>query len=207
MAKELLGKILISGNEEAFCGGIIVETEAYYGRSDPASHAYNGITPRSKIMFGNPGTAYVYFCYGNHHLLNLVTEAIDVPGAVLIRAARPVFGIEIMEARRKTTNIYKLAKGPGNLTKAFGVDGTFNGKDITDIQNSLFVLKAGFLNLCVNKDYTFNGKFKKVVFKISDEEKLLKEIVASSRIGIKQGKEELLRFYFKGSKFVSGKHV
>ncbi len=102
VAKELLGKILIRRTEGQTLGGFIVETEAYYGDTDPASHAFRGKTPRSKIMFGRAGIAYVYFCYGMYNLLNAVTEKQDMPGAVLIRALEPVYGIEIMKKRRKT---------------------------------------------------------------------------------------------------------
>lgn len=207
VARELLGKILISGSKDDFCGAIIVETEAYYGQNDPASHAYNGITPRSRIMFGNPGTAYVYFCYGNHHLLNLVTEAAGIPGAVLLRAARPIFGIEIMKNRRETSDIYKLARGPGNLTKAFGVNKAFNGKDITDLKTGLFVSDNSFLNQDIINNPAHNKEFKKEIPIIPEAASVTKEIISSRRIGIRQGTEALLRFYLKGSRFVSGKHL
>jgi len=86
VAQELLGKVLFFNNT----AGKIVETEAYYGKKDPGSHAYRGITERNKIMFGPPGFSYVYFCYGSHFLFNVVTEKYGIPGAVLIRALEPV---------------------------------------------------------------------------------------------------------------------
>lgn len=114
VAKELLGKILVHGNKR----GKIVETEAYFGTGDPGSHAFRGPTPRSKIMFGPPGHAYVYFTYGTHWMLNIVAEKDGKPGAVLIRALEP---IEPKDAR---TN------GPALLTKAFGISGKQNGADL-----------------------------------------------------------------------------
>jgi len=120
VAKELLGKVLVYGN----CKGKIVETEAYYGTGDPGSHAFKGPTPRSKIMFGPPGYVYVYFTYGNHFMLNFITEENGKPGAVLIRAVEPLEGITAMKRRRKNDN---LTNGPGKLTQAFGIDKKLNG--------------------------------------------------------------------------------
>ena len=124
VAKELLGKILVHGNKR----GKIVETEAYFGTGDPGSHAFRGPTPRSKIMFGPPGYAYVYFTYGTHWMLNFICEIDGKPGAVLIRALEP---IEPKDAR---TN------GPALLTKAFGINKNHNGMDLTSgklyIENS-----------------------------------------------------------------------
>jgi 3-methyladenine DNA glycosylase Mpg len=162
-------------------------------------------------MFGRAGMAYVYFCYGNHHLLNLVTECQVVPGAVLIRAVQPIFGINIMEERRKIKDLPRLARGPGNLTKALGVDLSFNGKDITDIKNSLFVTDMVFLNPDINlKPHAYKNLKKKTLTNISEKiyEKYgtPKEITSSSRIGVKHGAELQLRYYLKGSVFVSGKH-
>ncbi len=114
VAKELLGKILVHGK---LCGKI-VETEAYFGTGDPGSHAFKGPTPRSKIMFGPPGYAYVYFTYGTHWMLNFVCEKNGKPGAVLIRAVEPI-------KPKARTN------GPALLTKAFGISGKQNGIDLT----------------------------------------------------------------------------
>ncbi|MCJ7471611.1 MAG: DNA-3-methyladenine glycosylase, partial [Actinobacteria bacterium] len=93
VAKDLLGKVLVKESGGITTSGIIVETEAYYGPDDPASHAYGGSTPRSSIMFGKAGIAYVYLCYGVYWLLNIVTEEKTIPGAVLIRGLAPVGGI------------------------------------------------------------------------------------------------------------------
>lgn len=126
VAKELLGKILTKDGMR----GLIVETEAYYGEDDPASHASKGPTERNKIMYGQPGRAYVYLCYGNHWLLNVVTEKEGVPGAVLIRAIEPVKGLRKMRGKRDA-DYYNLTNGPGKLTQALGIDKEYNGKDLT----------------------------------------------------------------------------
>jgi DNA-3-methyladenine glycosylase len=200
VARELLGKILVAGDKDSYCGGFIVEDEAYYGLDDPASHACNGATPRSKIMFEKPGIAYVYFCYGNHYLLNVVTEKPSVPGAVLIRAIEPVFGVGEMIKRRQVEDLERLAKGPGNLTKALGIEKSFNGKNMTGSEDRLFIADFDF------SDLDADDSKKEEIIKISEKYSRIKEISSSSRVGIKQGTELMLRFYIKGSRFVSGKH-
>ena len=106
----------------------IVETEAYRTPDDPACHAHRGFTPRCRSMFGDPGQAYVYFTYGNHWMLNGVAFPAGRAGAVLIRAAKPITGLEIMRFRRpKISNDRDLLSGPGKLTQTFGIDGTFDG--------------------------------------------------------------------------------
>src|SRR5579864_9379725 len=118
VARELLGKVLVHGR----VAGMIVETEAYLGGDDLAAHSARGITNRTRVIFGPPGHAYVYFIYGMHECLNLVAEPLGSPGCVLIRAAEPVAGIPIMKRRRaKARTVEKLASGPGNLTRAFGI--------------------------------------------------------------------------------------
>ena len=128
VARELLGKILVHGRT----AGTIVETEAYLGGDDLAAHSARGITNRTRVIFGPPGHAYVYFIYGMHECLNLVAEPEGKPGCVLIRAAEPVAGIPIMKRRRaKARTVEKLASGPGNLTQAFGITRAQNGVDVT----------------------------------------------------------------------------
>lgn len=190
VARELLGKILVTQSDNKrsknnFCAGMIVEDEAYYGLNDPASHACNGVTPRSRIMFETPGVAYVYFCYGNHYLLNTITEKFGIPGGVLIRAVQPLYGINLMNERRATDLPENLTNGPGKLTKAFGIGKNFNGRDLTDINSGIFIVDSKGLisGSKINKD----------------------NIVSSSRIGIKNGTDRLLRFYIKDSKFISRK--
>ena len=126
--------------------GIIVETEAYLGREDPASHAGRGKTPRSGIMFGPPGMVYVYLVYGMHHCLNFVTEPDSVPGAVLIRALEPVRGRGIMALRRGLDPVRcrdrDLTAGPGRLCRALGIDRTWNGRSLADPDSGIRVLAA-----------------------------------------------------------------
>ena len=130
VARELLGKVLVTRVGDALCAGAIVETEAYLGADDPGSHAATkGVTARNRVMYGPPGHAYVYFTYGNHHMLNLVTEANGVAGAVLVRAVRPIAGVEAMEARRGRAGV-DLTNGPGKVAQAFGVDLGLNGVEL-----------------------------------------------------------------------------
>ena len=176
VARELIGKILVrkypDSKSTEILSGIITETEAYYGDDDPASHAYRGITQRSKIMFGRPGIAYVYFCYGVHYMLNAVTEKKDTPGAVLIRAVRPVSGIELMIANRKVSDTRSLTDGPGKLTQAFEIDLKDNGKDLTEAGSCLNIYSSAIRT----------GSIK---------------ISISNRIGLSKGREKQLRFIMK----------
>src|SRR3989338_10306073 len=105
VAFELIGKVLIFKQGDNFLSGKIVETEAYFGANDPASHAYRGVTPRNRVMFGPAGKTYVYFTYGNHYCLNIVTEKEGVAGAVLIRALEPLGGIDMMRKNRRQINV------------------------------------------------------------------------------------------------------
>jgi DNA-3-methyladenine glycosylase len=129
----LLGCLLIStiGGTQKKTSGIIVETEAYLGETDPGSHAFKGKTERTTIMYGKAGTAYVYLIYGMYTLLNVVTEPVGTPGAVLIRALEPVSGIATMKERRKTDSICNLTTGPGKVTQALGITTAHNGLDMT----------------------------------------------------------------------------
>jgi DNA-3-methyladenine glycosylase len=128
VARELLGKVIVHGAT----AGRIVETEAYLGVGDLAAHSSRGVTPRTQVIFGPPGHAYVYFIYGRYECLNLVAEPSGQPGCVLIRALEPVAGIEIMRQRRPTSrSTEKLASGPGNLTLAMGITRALNGADVT----------------------------------------------------------------------------
>src|SRR5476651_1318105 len=113
VARDLLGKVLVHGPT----AGIIVETEAYLGGDDMAAHSARGITPRTRVIFGPPGHAYVYFIYGMHECLNIVAEPEGVAGCVLIRALEPMTGMDIMRERRGKERIPDLASGPGKLTQ------------------------------------------------------------------------------------------
>jgi len=185
IARELLGKILVSHFDGELTAGRIVETEAYNGVADKASHAFGSRrTKRTEVMFGNGGTAYVYFCYGMHHLFNVVTNGPDVPHAVLIRAVEPLIGIEEMLLRTgKQKADYTLTKGPGNVAKALGITTKHTAYSLSG--DLLFIVDDGFK---------------------TEEE----SIVATPRIGVAYAAEDSLlpyRFYIKNNKYVSGKKV
>jgi DNA-3-methyladenine glycosylase len=172
VARDLLGKVLVHGAT----GGIIVETEAYLGLDDAASHAYRGITRRNEVMFGPPGHAYVYFIYGMYECVNMVTEPAGTAGAVLIRAIEPLLGVELMQIRRPgAKRLRDLASGPGKLTLALGITRALNGADVT--------------------------KGPLVVRDRRGEEPF--EIAAGPRIGISKNADLPLRFTIAGSDFVS----
>jgi len=174
VAKELLGKYLVVKKGGHLLSGKIVETEAYDGFKDPASHAYKGTTPRNQVMFGAPGYAYVYLTYGMHHCLNLVTQKNGYPAAVLIRAIEPVDGIQLMKRRRGRRKLRDLTSGPAKLCQALGVDRRLNGEDL--LSDGIFV---------------------------EDRGEVPRRIARSSRIGVNDGKEKNWRFFFKGNEFVS----
>lgn len=180
VAYELIGKILTFREGQSLLRGRIVETEAYLGKEDRASHAYRGVTPRNRVMFGPPGFSYVYFTYGNHHCLNIVTELEGMPGAVLIRAAEPLTGISVMRKRRRQEATVQLTNGPGKLTQAFGITREHSGRDMTT--EPLCVTEARD-----DKDIDFSSV----------------HIRAATRIGIRHGKKLPFRFYLMGNPFVS----
>jgi DNA-3-methyladenine glycosylase len=128
VSRDLLGKILVHGNT----AGIIVETEAYPGRDDLASHSAVGITDRTRVIFGPPGHAYVYLAYGMHECMNIVAKPEGEAGGVLIRALEPVAGIDLMRIRRPAARSDRdLTSGPGKLTRALAITRQQNGVDIT----------------------------------------------------------------------------
>lgn len=171
VAQDLLGKELRHGDTS----GLIVETEAYLGADDLAAHSSRGITDRTRVIFGPPGHAYVYFIYGMYECMNVVAELDGVPGAVLIRAVEPLRGIEEMHARRpKAKRIEDLASGPGKLTIALAITRALNGADLT--RAPLTVRDTGVTGL---------------------------EVVAGPRIGITQCADWPLRFFIRGNRFVS----
>lgn len=183
IARELPGKILITRFHDIETSGRIVEVEAYHGVVDKASHAFGGRrTNRNEIMYTDGGVAYVYLCYGIHHLFNVVTHSSETPHAILIRALEPVKGIsEMLKRTGKKKLDNTLTRGPGNLSKALGINISNNGYSLKG--KDLFIADDGFIL----------GK---------------NEIVSSPRIGVDYaGKDALLpyRFYVKGNPFVSGK--
>jgi DNA-3-methyladenine glycosylase len=125
VARELIGCVV----RHEGCAGVIVEAEAYHD-SEPACHAFAGLTPRTATLFGPPGVAYVYRSYGIHALLNAVSEPEGVGAAVLIRALEPIEGIELMRRRRGLESLRSLCSGPGKLTQALGIELRHNGVDL-----------------------------------------------------------------------------
>jgi DNA-3-methyladenine glycosylase len=131
LAEQLLGKIfvhILPGNIRLT--GRIVETEAYLSHEDEASHAWRGKTTRNQIMFRKPGTIYIYFTYGCHYMLNIVSEPEHSAGAVLVRAMEPLEGLLFMQKQRGTSVMTNLMSGPGKLARALAIDGNCNGKDL-----------------------------------------------------------------------------
>jgi DNA-3-methyladenine glycosylase len=176
VAKELIGKYLFRNTGKEILSGIIVETEAYTGRTDPAAHSYNGKTPRNEVMFEEGGAAYVYFTYGNHFCFNAVTGKKNTPSAVLIRGIEPLASIETMKKNRGTDDLYNLTNGPGKLTKAFSIDKKLNGASLSG--DEIYISEA----VRNNKKYT---------------------VMRSKRIGITKNADKLYRFYAKDNPFVS----
>lgn len=175
VARELLGCELWVRQGTTVIGGRLVEVEAYIGEEDPSCHAHRGRTRRTETMYGQPGMAFVYFTYGNHWMLNFVTERRDFPAAVLIRGVEPLSGIATMRKRRMVARDYDLTNGPGKLTEAFGVSGRDNGAS----------LRGPRL----------------VVTRASSE--VSATITTSGRIGVGEGHERLWRFFYENNPWVS----
>lgn len=141
IARQLLGKVLVTSIDSVRTAGIIVETEAYAGILDRASHAWNNRrTQRTEVMYQPGGLAYVYLCYGLHYLFNVVTNVKEVPEAVLVRALEPLDGIAAMQQRYPHKNTVKMTAGPGSLCKALGIDAALNGEKLTG--NSIWIEEA-----------------------------------------------------------------
>ena len=130
VARELIGKKLVTNLPEGLTSGIIVETEAYMGKIDAAAHSYRGLTERTKIFYGAGGFVYVYLIYGRNICTNVVANVADIPEAVLIRALEPTEGVELMKLRRGKKNLRELCSGPGKLSQALGVTKDFYGLDL-----------------------------------------------------------------------------
>ncbi|WP_264716509.1 DNA-3-methyladenine glycosylase [Limobrevibacterium gyesilva] len=175
LARFLIGKMLVRMLAEGVAGGRIVETEGY-DIGDPAGHAYRGMTPRNRALFLERGHAYVYLAYGSSFMLNVSSEMSGVGAGVLIRAIEPTDGIGIMERNRGTERVRDLARGPGRLSAALGIDRRLDGIDLC---------RAGPLWL-------------------GSDGQASDEIGQSKRIGITRAADRLLRFYVRGNWFVSG---
>jgi DNA-3-methyladenine glycosylase len=180
LARFLIGKVIVRELPTGRLAGRIVETEAYPPR-DPAAHHFRGPTPRTRSMFLRRGHAYVYFSYGNHFMLNVSAEAPGIGGGVLIRALEPLEGIEQMEGHRKTTRLLDLARGPGRLASALRIDRSLDGTD-----------------LCATGPLWLGA----ITRPRRPAPALL--LGKSKRIGITRAAHRLLRFYGRGSPFVSG---
>ncbi len=139
VARDLLGARLVRLEDEQRIGGIIVEAEAYRGETDQGCHARAGRTPRTQVMYGPPGHAYVYFTYGMHWMLNFVTEEMGFPAAVLIRAVLPTEGLEVIASRRGGQPAEKWTDGPAKVCQAFGIDRNLNAADLCADEAKLFV--------------------------------------------------------------------
>jgi DNA-3-methyladenine glycosylase len=177
VARDLLGRILFYRTPEGLLAGRIVETEAYRGEADPASHAFRGRTARNTVMFGAAGHAYVYFSYGVHYCLNVTADGPGVAGAVLLRALEPLAGIEIMRRRGDNGPEVRLLSGPGKIGRGFGLDLKDNGRDFT----------RGPLGLADGTS-------------VPDS-----ELVVTRRIGISRAVDLPYRFAVLGSPSVSGR--
>jgi DNA-3-methyladenine glycosylase len=177
VARDLLGRFLFYRTAEGVLAGRIVETEAYTGEADAASHAFRGRTARNAVMFGAAGHAYVYFTYGMHYCLNVTADAPGVAGAVLLRALEPLAGMEIMRQRGDHGPQVRLLSGPGKIGRGFGLDLKDNGRDFT----------RGPLGLA-------NGT------RVPDH-----EVAVTRRIGISRAVDSPYRFAVLGSRSVSGR--
>jgi len=172
VARGLLGKVLVHGRR----AGRIVEVEAYIGRQDRAAHAWHGLTERTRVLFGPPGHAYVYFVYGMYECLNVVAEPEGSPGCVLLRAIEPLAGLALMRRRRPgARRVEDLASGPGKLTLAMGITRRHNGADLTD----------GPLAI---RQFTAEQEF---------------AVEVTPRVGIRHAADWPLRFLIAGSRFAS----
>lgn len=144
MARDLLGKVIVTHTPDGTCSAIIVETEAYRGPDDRGCHAFGGrYTERTKTMYMPGGTAYVYTCYGVHPMMNVVTGLQGQAHAVLIRGVEPVDGKELMEVRRKMTGSHSLTSGPGKLTIAMGITRDMDGISLVENNASIQILDTG----------------------------------------------------------------
>jgi len=181
VARRLLGHWLIRRTASGFCGGPIVETEAYL-QDDPASHGFAGETARNRAMFGPPGRAYVYFIYGNHFCVNAVCRRAGLAEAVLIRAVEAEFGLEILRQNRPGHADIQLTNGPGKLCAALGIRRELDGADLCDARSPLLLAR----HPNVRRFRQWRGP-----------------AVAARRVGITKAADLALRFSLAASLYVS----
>ena len=197
LARFLIGKIVVRELPGGRLSGRIVETEAYPQR-DPAAHHFRGPTPRNRSMFLHRGHAYVYFSYGNHFMLNVTAEITGVGGGVLIRALEPLEGIPQMERHRHTTRLLDLTRGPGRLASALRIDRSLDGTDLCAPGPLWLGALTGVTAISVCPA-TADGT---IAPALSGRAAIV--LGKSIRIGITRAAHRLLRFYERGSPFVSG---
>lgn len=181
VAQELLGHFLLASTREGLSGGIIVETEAYL-TDDPACHAYVSQTPRNASMWGAPGHAYVYLIYGYHFCFNAVCRPAGIAEAVLVRAIEPTFGIEILRKNRAAKTDRDLTNGPAKFCAAMGITRAQDGADLCDATSSLFIARNP---------------------NVENARRELGPQITTTRIGITKAADWPLRYYLRGSDYVS----
>jgi DNA-3-methyladenine glycosylase len=150
-ARDLIGKLLVRRYHGHLIAGVIIEAEAYQGEEDLGCHAKAGLTPRTKVMYGPPGHAYIYFTYGMHWMLNAVTCPIGSPAAVLIRGIEPVAGLDVMQSLRQQSSSSRPGSlnkgwtdGPAKLCQALSLDGKLNGANLCDSNSDIWISNTGF---------------------------------------------------------------
>ncbi len=177
LARALIGKKLVTSDRGARTSGMIVEVEAYLGHGDSACHAARGMTPRNRVMFTAAGHCYVYVIYGIHYCVNIVSEVEGIGSGVLLRAIEPIEGIAAMERRRASRIKRDLARGPGRLCQAMGINKSHLGQHVSD---SCQIWLEPYRDVSAD------------------------EIASSERIGVSSGIKLPLRFFLRGNLYVSG---
>ncbi len=174
VAVELLGKQLVRRLDENLLGGLIVEVEAYYGAEDPASRAFRGLKSFNRMMWMEPGRAFIYNVH-RYWMFNVVAHESGGVGAILVRAIEPLYGVDMMMKNRPVKNIRDLTSGPGRLSEALAIDKRFNGAYLTEEDSEIFIL----------------------------DNNLRMEVETSHRIGVRRDLEKELRFFVRGNPYVS----
>lgn len=185
IARDLLGKYIFTNINGNVTAGKIVETEAYNGRTDKACHAFMKRTKRTEVMYDQGGQAYIYLCYGIHHLFNIVSNEQGMADAVLIRGIEPVIGVEHMFERRSIQMKQQLTSGPGKLSQALGIHTAYSGEDLVFSDRIWLAERQNKMDRAI-------------------------EIESDVRIGVDYAQEDALlpwRFFIKGNRYVSVKKI